>query len=190
MKTTSFVILWLGLAVSVATASATAQAPSRDSVLLTGAPVQVSGFGSFELFALSATSGPSGEDPVGHINATAFGFLPLDGPVTCLAVRGNSATINWHTGAGTITARVLDGTVDTFNADQIGRLPSDCSPAPLSVLGGPLLNGDIVVVDAPALPSSKDQCKNGGWRDFGVFKNQGDCVSFVATGGKNPPAGH
>jgi hypothetical protein len=26
-----------------------------------------------------------------------------------------------------------------------------------------------------------------GWRDFGVFKNQGDCVSFVATGGKNPP---
>ena len=39
------------------------------------------------------------------------------------------------------------------------------------------------------LPTSKDQCKNGGWRTFGVFKNQGDCVSFVATGGKNPPAG-
>ena len=39
-------------------------------------------------------------------------------------------------------------------------------------------------------PTSKDQCKNGGWRNFGVFKNQGDCVSFVATKGKNPPAGH
>jgi hypothetical protein len=35
----------------------------------------------------------------------------------------------------------------------------------------------------------KDQCKNGGWLNYGVFKNQGDCVSFVATGGKNPPAG-
>jgi hypothetical protein len=46
----------------------------------------------------------------------------------------------------------------------------------------------IIVVDAPALPTSKDQCKNGGWRRFGVFKNQGDCVSFVATRGKNPPA--
>jgi hypothetical protein len=35
-------------------------------------------------------------------------------------------------------------------------------------------------------PTSKDQCKNGGWKDFGTtFKNQGDCVSFVATGGKN-----
>jgi hypothetical protein len=39
------------------------------------------------------------------------------------------------------------------------------------------------------LPSTKDECKDGGWATFGVFKNQGDCVSFVATGGKNPPAG-
>jgi hypothetical protein len=48
--------------------------------------------------------------------------------------------------------------------------------------------GDLVVIDTPALPTSKHQCENGGWRTFGVFKNQGDCVSFVATGGKNPPA--
>ena len=39
------------------------------------------------------------------------------------------------------------------------------------------------------LPASKDQCTNGGWRNYGTtFKNQGDCVSFVATGGKNPPS--
>ena len=38
-------------------------------------------------------------------------------------------------------------------------------------------------------PTTKDQCKNGGWQTFGVFKNQGDCVSYVATGGKNPPSG-
>jgi hypothetical protein len=30
------------------------------------------------------------------------------------------------------------------------------------------------------VPTSKDQCKNGGWRNFPQFKNQGDCVSFVA----------
>jgi hypothetical protein len=40
----------------------------------------------------------------------------------------------------------------------------------------------------PSDPTSKDQCKKGGWRTYGVFKNQGDCVSFVATKGKNPPA--
>jgi hypothetical protein len=43
---------------------------------------------------------------------------------------------------------------------------------------------------------TKDQCKNGGWQTFKnpdgspMFKNQGDCVSFFATGGKNPPSGH
>ncbi len=34
-----------------------------------------------------------------------------------------------------------------------------------------------------------DSCKNGGWRQFtsspGPFKNQGDCVSYFASGGKN-----
>jgi hypothetical protein len=48
---------------------------------------------------------------------------------------------------------------------------------------------DFTVVDTKPLPTSKDQCKNGGWRNFPGFKNQGDCVSFVATGGKNQPAG-
>lgn len=38
-------------------------------------------------------------------------------------------------------------------------------------------------------PDNKDDCKKDGWESFGVFKNQGDCVSFVATGGKNLPAG-
>ena len=33
-------------------------------------------------------------------------------------------------------------------------------------------------------PSSKDQCKKGGWMNFNtpVFKNQGDCVSFTQNG--------
>lgn len=48
------------------------------------------------------------------------------------------------------------------------------------------LNEPVVT---PVMPTSKDQCKKGGWQAFGgVFKNQGDCVSFVATGGRNQPA--
>ncbi len=35
----------------------------------------------------------------------------------------------------------------------------------------------------PVLPLSKDQCKNGGWENFGaLFTNQGLCVSYVMTG--------
>jgi hypothetical protein len=40
------------------------------------------------------------------------------------------------------------------------------------------------------LPTSKAQCMNGGWKNFGsTFTNQGACVSFVASGGKSPPSG-
>jgi hypothetical protein len=36
-------------------------------------------------------------------------------------------------------------------------------------------------------PTTKDDCKDGGFERFGIFKNQGDCVSYVATGGTNEP---
>ena len=43
-------------------------------------------------------------------------------------------------------------------------------------------------------PTDKDQCKDGGWQDYTdtngtPFKNQGDCVSFVATDGRNLASG-
>jgi len=31
-------------------------------------------------------------------------------------------------------------------------------------------------------------CANARLAKLRAFKNQGDCVSFVATGGRNPPA--
>lgn len=39
-------------------------------------------------------------------------------------------------------------------------------------------------------PQSKNDCKKGGWKQYEddqyrPFKNQGDCVSYVATGGRN-----
>ena len=50
------------------------------------------------------------------------------------------------------------------------------------------VNGQLQV---PSVQTAKDQCKNGGWRNFSspTFKNQGDCVSFFATGGRNPANG-
>ena len=33
---------------------------------------------------------------------------------------------------------------------------------------------------APNAPTDKEQCKHGGWRQFG-FRNQGQCVSFVTS---------
>jgi hypothetical protein len=53
---------------------------------------------------------------------------------------------------------------------------------------GTLLNEGFVsslTAPVPLAPTDKEQCKHGGWQNYPQFKNQGDCVSFVATGGKN-----
>jgi hypothetical protein len=52
------------------------------------------------------------------------------------------------------------------------------------------VNGQLQVPETTSAPTTKDDCKNGGWQTFDPpFKNQGDCVSFVATKGKNQPSG-
>jgi hypothetical protein len=45
----------------------------------------------------------------------------------------------------------------------------------------------VATITFTALPTTTAECKDDGWMSFGVFKNQGDCVSFVATEGKNQP---
>lgn len=56
---------------------------------------------------------------------------------------------------------------------------------------------DDVRLLVSTLPTDKDECKNGGSATFvnvltgaQIFKNQGDCVSFVSTKGRNPPANY
>jgi hypothetical protein len=51
-------------------------------------------------------------------------------------------------------------------------------------------NSPTVTVCADILAGPEDpeaDCKKGAWEDWGVFKNQGDCVSYIATQGKNEP---
>jgi hypothetical protein len=38
------------------------------------------------------------------------------------------------------------------------------------------------VQEAAIVPTSKEECQHGGWKTFGTFKTQGDCVQFVNTG--------
>jgi hypothetical protein len=166
---------------------ASAQAPTQDSVVLTP-PGATPIAGEHVLFTINATSGPSGENPTGQLAFMVFGALDIHGPVTCLAVRGNTATINIRDEGSLsgfiITVQVVDGQPDTFDSGAASRAPTDCSPLPPLGIGGALSDGDITVVDAqPPLPTRKDQCKNGGWRRFG-FKNQGQCIRFVTHGPK------
>jgi hypothetical protein len=83
--------------------------------------------------------------------------------------------------------------VDNGSGPFIDTLATTGTTSPLDcvspLLGGAPIAGDVVVVDAPPLPTTLAQCMKGGWSSYGMFKNEGDCVSFVATRGKNLPDG-
>jgi hypothetical protein len=156
--------------------------PLQDSV--TGRGFSLTCPGDVEV---NAQSGPSGEDPTGFARCGTFLF---DGPVTCLSVSGNVALLTVQSSTfGSVAVRITDNGVsgDRLEAFPSFGAPGVGCPTPLISYSEFSFIGDLTVVDAQPLPISTEQCKNGGWRDFGVFKNQGDCVSFVATQGKNPP---
>jgi hypothetical protein len=190
--------IFLGLA-SAASAAPQAPPPSDDSVLLAGAPASTvfTTFPVFRIDEVNVTSGPNGENPIGQVAFQVFirGIvIEIDGPVTCLAVRGNTATMNVEdqvTFAGSIiTVEVVDDQPDTFGASDLGRTPSGCSPAVIDAgFRQALANGDIAVVDAQSPPASKDDCRDRGWEPFG-FANQGQCIAFVNRGRAAGGASH
>ena len=93
-------------------------------------------------------------------------------PVSILAIASMQGSFGWTPVTYNFTATsdtTTIGFAETGTSDQLGMFLDNVSFEQLS-------------------PTNKDQCKKGGWESYGVFKNQGDCVSFVATGGKNPPA--
>ncbi len=162
---------------------------------------------------------PTGSVGLGSSGRTPGGSVTVGSEATCLSVSGAVAIIGvagtYRQGGVGFDAqlagllRVTDGggpasgadtiefaytTADIFDPPLPG--PTACSTFPGAFGRDPVFfpdftneTGDVAVTDTRPLPTSKAQCRNGGWRAYGVFKNQGDCVSFVATGGKNPPSG-
>jgi hypothetical protein len=180
----------LGVALAVVLfipASTVGQGPIEDSATGSGANLQ------FTDIQLDVHSDPGGANPSGRVSISTVSTF--EGPVVCLAVTGNRALIGFTDPfVGFILALAIDnrppGTTG-LPPDEFYAAPSNpadgCAPL-ISGTGGQLLRGDIVVRDAPAVPISKAQCESGGWRSYPDFKNQGDCVSFVVTRGRNQPA--
>jgi hypothetical protein len=183
------------LAVPSGTAAAAAPSPSQDYAIGSGTTF----FLGSTSFDFEVVSGPSGENPIGSGTAIVNGRALTATEATCLSVTGNTATTasrlapnssNWQFVLVTVVDNSPTG-VDTFAATVGIGSPFTSDPGcsrPVPLVGAPLVTGDIVVHDAPPLPTVKAQCAGGGWRAYGIFNNQGDCVSFVATKGKNPPA--
>jgi hypothetical protein len=181
------VLAALALAVAIVLpipASAAGQVPIEDSVIGAGANLR------FTDIQLDAHSDPSGANPRGRVSISTSSTF--EGPVVCLTVTGNRALIGFTDPfAGFILALAIDNRppgATGLSPDEFYAAPSHpadgCAPL-ISGTGGQLLQGDIVVRDAPTAPISKEQCKTGGWRNFGdTFRNQGECVAFVERGPK------
>lgn len=201
----------LGLALAAAAIGAgTAAAQQRDSVTVTGGSVPLFFVHDDPLFPvafhdldINAQSDPSGANASG---TASFGLagLSFSGPVCHLSVTGPDR------GAGTATSpttalfifrdagsgllletQVVDNGgngKDLISGGGVAAVNAPCSPSSFATPPGAryaLDTGRAVVFDAPLLPTSKDQCKKGGWQDFGdAFRNQGQCVAFVERGAK------
>ncbi len=124
-------------------------------------------------------------------NTQTYGTTPLgaDGPYNSLNVGvegaatvgtdNNTDNVFWNTSTAAWYA--------DSGAAGVGIFREDTNWAPYGTVS-------LKITATPALvapPTSKDQCMKGGWANFNnpSFKNQGDCVSFVATGGKNTANG-
>jgi hypothetical protein len=92
-------------------------------------------------------------------------------PVLIVVSAGSSVTFTETTAAnGSLTGLVIDAV-----AGQV-TLNGAAVPGPITLVGPPV---------------ATDECRGGKWQSFnfpGAFKNQGDCVSYVATRGTNAPA--
>ncbi len=80
------------------------------------------------------------------------GSFADSGPITCLAVSGNTATFNYLSSIFRfiVTLQVVDGSPDTLSIVSVSRAATDCSPPgqgePVNTYQ--LTSGDITVVDA------------------------------------------
>jgi hypothetical protein len=80
-------------------------------------------------------------------------------------------------------------TLNVAGATYVNDDTGDTGVASVSATSVSTGEGTFTAVLGPQLPTSKAQCDKNGWKTFPGFKNQGDCVSYVATKGKNKPAG-
>jgi DNA-binding beta-propeller fold protein YncE len=78
-------------------------------------------------------------------------------------------------GKSVYVADAKDGSVSQYTVGADGGLSAK-SPAAVAAGNNPI---EIAVSPLARVPTSKAQCKDGGWRNFSRFKNQGRCIAFV-----------
>jgi choice-of-anchor C domain-containing protein len=119
-------------------------------------------------FGLSGN--PAGDPAMKTLDVTATGGTPVS--YSYDASLNDLLNMNWTTETYSFLATSASSTL-SFISTTDGAF-------------GPALDNVVITETVP----TKDDCKQGGWQTMidtegNAFKNQGDCVSFFATKGKN-----
>jgi choice-of-anchor C domain-containing protein len=119
-------------------------------------------------FGLSGN--PAGDPAVKTLDVSATGGTPAS--YSYDASGNDLSNMNWTTETYSFLATSASSTL-SFISTTDGAF-------------GPALDNVVITETVP----TKDDCKQGGWQTMidtagNAFKNQGDCVSFFATKGKN-----
>jgi hypothetical protein len=143
--------------------------------------------GQLVLVVLRPSAAPGDFDVVGESTAETLATGQLNSFSTSIPVRGGDTVGIWGT-AMTACASGIPSPRDTFEFLPVSPVPA-VGTTLTGLAGGAFarINVAATLVSRRSVPTSTDDCKSGGWQSFAGFKNQGDCVSFVVTGGKNPP---
>ncbi len=132
--------------------------------------------------------------PANNSTTTSAMFLKADWTDVTDVVGGITYTFQFSHSSTTNPDGSFATTTYTSSALSASEIPTTGTPAGVYYWHVRATDADgnvsawsnawkITVTNAPVItsPANKDQCKNGGWSTFNhpIFKNQGQCVSFV-----------
>ena len=124
------------------------------------------------------TNQDQGVSSISQYEVGAGGLLaPLDPPKVFGGIANQGVAVSPN-GESVYVSNTLSDTVSQYDVGADGTLTPK-SPATVAAGFRPTA---LAVTPAPRVPTSKEQCKNGGWRNFPHFKNQGQCIAFVNHG--------
>jgi len=134
----------------------------------------------------SVPNGPNGEVYPPALNPAADGLRNLTGRVNAdgtVSIWAITSTVSTNVDQGADPNQLVFITDNLANTTAAGAALETFAVLRTARFGE-VLRG---VSFAPAVPLTKDDCKDDGWRnlvraDGSSFKNQGSCVSYVNTG--------
>ena len=106
---------------------------------------------------------------------TVTGTKSLVGPAT-----GHCSNPAFDTSLGNATGALSYNA--TFAADDSTETGPSVANLNFTHLPNDAISGTFTETfgpSTPTTPTTKDDCKNGRWRNYPMFKNQGDCIAFV-----------